>query len=194
MRNKVQEAQASLPEGTSPPFVNDEFGDVSVLTLALTADGFDLGQMFDISKHTRDTLYAVDGTKKIELLGVQDERIYLETSNAKLSQLGISPNTLMNALQTQNIISSGGQIDTGLLSFIIEPTGNFNSLEDLAETYITIPGTQESIALSDIATLHRGYVDPPNNLAYFNGEQAIVFAISMLPNYCLLYTSDAADE
>lgn len=186
VRNKVAQAQASLPEGTSTPYVNDEFGDVSVLTLALTADGFDLSQMFDISKHTRDTLYAVKGTKKIELLGVQDERIYLETSNARLSQLGISPNALMSALQTQNIISSGGQIDTGLLSFIIEPTGNFSSLEDLAETYITIPGTQESIALSDIATLNRGYIDPPDDLAYFNGEQAIVFAISMLPEYNIL--------
>ena len=186
LRNKVAQAQASMPEGTNAPFVNDEFGDVSVLTLALTADGFDLSQMFDISKHTRDTLYAVEGTKKIELLGVQDERIFLETSNAKLSQLGISPNALMNALQTQNIISSGGQIDTGLLSFIIEPTGNFRSVEDLAETYITIPGTEESIALSDIATLKRGYIDPPNDLAYFNGQQAIVFAISMLPEYNIL--------
>jgi multidrug efflux pump subunit AcrB len=186
VRNKVNQAQAALPEGTRASYVNDEFGDVSVLTLALTADGFDLGQMFDIAKHARDTLYGVAGTKKIELLGVQDERIYLETSNARLSQLGISPGALMQALQTQNIISSGGQIDTGLRSFIIEPTGNFNSLKQLGETYITIPGTEESIALSDIVTLKRDYVDPPDNPAYFNSEQAIVFAIAMLPEYNIL--------
>lgn len=186
LRNKVNQAQAALPEGTRSSHVNDEFGDVSVLTLALTGDGYDLGQMFDIAKHTRDTLYGVAGTKKIELLGVQDERIYLETSNARLAQLGISPTALMTALQTQNIISSGGQIDTGLRSFIIEPTGNFNSLEQLGETYITIPGREESIALSDIATLKRDYVDPPDNPAYFNSEQAIVFAISMLPDYNIL--------
>lgn len=186
LRNKVSQAQAALPDGTRPSYVNDEFGDVSVLTLALTGDGFDLGQMFDIAKHTRDTLYGVAGTKKIELLGVQDERIYLETSNARLAQLGISPNALMKALQTQNIISSGGQIDTGLHSFIIEPTGNFNSIAQLGETYITIPGTEEAIALSDIASLKRDYVDPPDNPAYYNGEQAIVFAISMLPEYNIL--------
>ncbi len=186
LRNKVDNAQSNLPDGTFPSFVNDEFGDVSVVTLALTADGFGLDDMYDIAQHIRDTLYAVEGTKKIEILGRQEERIYLEVSNAKLAQVGISPLTLINELQDQNIISSGGQLDTGAKSFIVEPTGNFNSVADIADTYISIPGTEDYIVLKDIVDIRKGYVDPPDKPAYFNGEQAIFFSIAMLPEYNIL--------
>lgn len=186
LRNKVSSAQSKLPSGTRTSHVNDEFGDVSVITLALTADGFDMEQMYDIAQHIRDTLYGVEGTKKIEILGAQAERVYLEASNAKLAQLGISPQALIGELQNQNIVRSGGQVDTGARSFIIEPTGNFNSLEDIANTYITIPNTEDFIALKDIVTIKKGYVDPPERLAYFNGQPAIFFATAMLPGYNIL--------
>ncbi|WDD99599.1 efflux RND transporter permease subunit [Thalassomonas actiniarum] len=183
VRNRVSEAAANLPEGTMTSRVNDSFGDVSVITLALTADGFNLGEMRDMAKHIRDLLYTVPGTKKVEVLGVQDERIFLESSSAKLAQLGISPQSIVNALQNQNIISSGGQVDTGDTSFIVEPSGNFNSLEEIAETRISIPGSQDSIALKDIVTVRRGYIDPPDEPAYFNGQPAIMFGVAMLENY-----------
>lgn len=186
VRNKANAAHLKMPSGTRPPFVNDEFGDVSVITLALTADGFDLGEMYDIAQHIRDTLYNVDGTKKIEILGQKQERIYLEVSNAKLSQLGISPHTLINELQSQNIIRSGGQIDTGQASFIVEPSGNFNSTDEIANTYINIPNSEDFIALKDIVSIKRDFIDPPEKLAYFNGKPAIFFAISMLENYNIL--------
>jgi len=95
LRNKVNAVQSRLPQGTRPTYVNDEFGDVSVVTLALTANGFEMSQMYDIAQHIRDTLYGVEGTKKIDILGAQAERIYLEASNAKLAQLGISPKALI---------------------------------------------------------------------------------------------------
>ena len=186
LRNKVNNAQNKLPKGTRPSFVNDEFGDVSVITLALTADGFDMSQMYDIAQHTRDTLYSVEGTKKIEILGAQTERIYLEASNAKLAQLGISPLALIGELQNQNIVQSGGRVDTGARSFIVEPTGNFNSIEDIENTYITIPNSEDFIALKDIVTIKKGYIDPPDKLAYFNGKPAIFFANAMLPEYNIL--------
>jgi len=186
VRNKTTAAHKKMPSGTRTPFVNDEFGDVSVITLALTADGFAMGEMYDIAQHIRDTLYGVEGTKKIEILGRQEERIFLEVSNAKLAQLGISPEALINELKNQNIISSGGQIDTGPLSFIVEPSGNFNSTIDIANTYINIPGSESFIALKDVVTLRRDFLDPPDKLAYFNGQQAIFFATSMLPEYNLL--------
>jgi len=186
LRNKVNSVQNQLPDGTSAPHVNDEFGDVSVITLALTADGFGMGEMYDIAQHIRDSLYDVDGTKKIEILGHQQERIFLEASNAKLSQLGISPQALIAELQNQNIISSGGQIDTGSRSFIVEPTGSFNNTADIANTYISIPNSEDFIALKDIVKLRRDYIDPPDKPAYFNGQQAIFFAIAMLPDYNIL--------
>lgn len=186
LRNKVAQVTASLPTGTQTPVVNDSFGDVSVVTLALTADGFDMAQMYDVAKHIRDNLYAVAGTKKVDLIGVQQERIFIEAASAKLSQLGIPPQSIISELQNQNIISPGGQIDTGKLSFVIEPTGNYSSLDELANTQITVPETDDMIALKDIVSLRRGFIDPPNQPAYFNGNPAIMFAVAMLPDYNLL--------
>lgn len=186
VRNRVDAAYANMPKGTRTPFVNDDFGDVSVITLALTADGFTMNNMFDIAQHIRDTLYAIEGTKKIEILGQQVERIFLETSNAKLSQLGISPTAIINELQNQNIILSGGQVDVGATSFIVEPSGNFNSIDDIANTFINIPNSEDFIALRDIVTVRHGYIDPPNKLAYFNGEPALFFTIAMLENHNIL--------
>ncbi len=186
VRNKANAAHAKMPSGTRSPFINDEFGDVSVITLALTADGFNLGEMYDIAQHIRDSLYGVEGTKKIEILGRKEERIYLEVSNAKLSQLGISPQALLEELQKQNIIRSGGQIDTGPKSFIVEPSGNFKSVADIADTYINIPNSEDFIALKDIVSIKRDFIDPPDKLAYFNGEPALFFATSMLEQYNIL--------
>ena len=186
VRNKATAAHTKMPSGTSTPYVNTEFGDVSVVTLALTADGFDMSAMYDIAQHIRDTLYSVEGTKKIEILGHLEERIFLEASNARLSQLGISPQALINELQKQNIIRSGGEVDTGKKSFIIEPSGNFGSVPDIANTYINIPNTEDFIALKDVVNIKRDYIDPPDKLAYYNGKPAIYFAIAMLPQYNIL--------
>lgn len=187
VRNEVEDATAQLPEGTQTPIINDDFGDVAVLTVALMAeDGFDMGAMFDQAQHIRDTMYGVDGTKRVDILGVQDERIYIEIVNAKLAQLGISPDELISILQNQNIIRPGGAIDADGKSFVIEPTGNFDSVEAIRDLLIPLPGTQESIAVRDIAVIERGFIDPPNRTAYFNGEEAIIFAISMADNFNVL--------
>lgn len=186
LRNKVNAVQSRLPQGTRPTYVNDEFGDVSVVTLALTANGFEMSQMYDIAQHIRDTLYGVEGTKKIDILGAQAERIYLEASNAKLAQLGISPKALIGELQNQNIVQSGGRVDTGAKSFIVEPSGNFDSIPDIENTYISIPNSEDFIALKDIVTIKKGYIDPPDKIAYFNGQPAIFFATAMLPEYNIL--------
>lgn len=186
LRNKVDEAYSTLPDGTHPSIINDEFGDVSMITLALSAPDYEMSLMHDMAKHIRDVLYSVEGTKKIEIMGVQHERIFMEISNAKLAQLGISPVALASILSTQNIIQPGGAVDTGARSFIIEPTGNFDSVDDIANTLITLPGTDDVIPLSDIVTISRGYIDPPDQPSYYNAEPAIMFAISMLDGYNVL--------
>ncbi|WP_017445053.1 efflux RND transporter permease subunit [Gayadomonas joobiniege] len=186
LRNKVSAARAKLPEGTGPSFVNDDFGDVAIITLALTSDGFSMAQMKDISEHIRDSLYGVEGTNKIELLGIQQERIYIEVANAKLAQLGIAPQQIAAVLQNQNIIRPGGRIETEHRSYTVEPTGNYDSIETIENTLINIPGLSQPLLLKDIATVSRGYIDPPEKIAYYNGERAIVFAISMLSGYNVL--------
>ena len=190
LRNKVNDVQKDLPDGTRPSIVNDEFGDVAVITLALTADGFTMRDMYDMSKHIRDHLYGVKGTKKIDVVGVQRERIYLEINTAKLEKLGINPKDISNTLRQQNIIHPGGEIDAGARSFVVEPTGNYLSVGDIGNTLIKIPasrGLKESvIPLKDIVNISRDYIDPPYQPSYFNGKPAVVFAISMLEGFNVL--------
>jgi multidrug efflux pump subunit AcrB len=192
LRNKVKDTEKELPEGASIPNINDEFGDVAVITMALTSDGFDMNDMHDMAKHIRDIIYSVKGIKKIDLFGVQDERIYLKFESTKLAELGINPSQISAALKSQNIILPGGQVDTGARSFVLEPTGDFKDIEELGDTLISVPhssfktDTESVISLRDIAVIERGYIDPPNKTAYFNGKPAIVFGISMLDGYNLL--------
>ena len=192
LRNKVKDVEKDLPKGASTPNINDEFGDVAVITMALTSDGFAMNEMHDMAKHIRDILYGIKGTKKIDLFGIQDERIYLKIESTKLAELGVNPSQIAAALSTQNIIMPGGQVDTGARSFVLEPTGDFKDLEELGDTLISVPrkgyktDVEDVISLRDIATIERGYIDPPNQTAYFNGKPAIVFGISMLEGYNLL--------
>ncbi|WP_435105297.1 efflux RND transporter permease subunit [Arhodomonas sp. AD133] len=186
LRDKVDEARPELPEGTHAPVINDDFGDVAVVTAALTSDDFSMRESFDMAKHIRDQLYGVKGTKRVDVLGVQPERIYIETRNARLAELGIDPEQLSATLQAQNIIRPGGAVDTGERLFPIEPTGNFTSVSAIRDTLITLPGTQRVIPLRDVAEVRRGYLDPPARKAYYNGEPAIMFSIAMLPDYSVL--------
>ncbi|WP_425403894.1 efflux RND transporter permease subunit [Hwanghaeella sp.] len=194
LRAKVTDARGNLPEGTGAPRIDDDRGDVSMITLALTSDGFDMGLMYDVAKHVRDTLYLVEGTKRIDLFGVQEERVFLEVSNARLAQLGISPFELISALQQQNIIHPGGDINVGAKEIILEPTGNYRSVEDIGETLITLQNNADVIPLKDIVSLRRDFADPPERPSYFNGEQAIVFAISMLSGQNVLEYSPRMRE
>lgn len=186
LRQRVEAARARLPQGTQRPLVNDDFGDVAVLTAALTAEGFSPGEMFDMAKHLRDTLYRVEGTRRIDLLGVEEERIFIETTNARLAELGLSSQDLADVLASRNIIRPGGEIDTGRKSFLVEPTGNFESLEAIRETLVPLPDDGGLVPLRDLAEVRRATADPPQRLTYVNGEQAIVFAFSMLEGYRVL--------
>ncbi len=187
LRDKINAVRSALPEGTSPYRVNDDFGNVAVLTVALIADpAFDMGQRQDMAQHIADMMFKVEGTKKIDILGVQQERIFIETENAKLAQLGVSPNQLIEAIRSQNIIRPGGEIDANGKNFIVQPSGNYESLEDIKNTFVTLPNQQETILLRDIATVSRGVVDPPFKTAYYNGKPAIIFAIAKHDNIDVL--------
>ncbi|MFD0858626.1 efflux RND transporter permease subunit [Roseovarius aquimarinus] len=178
LRAEVDLAAASLPEGTQPPVVTDDFGDVAVVTAALRSPDHSLAQLGDMASHVRDRLYAVPGTKSVDILGRQPERIYVETRTAKLASLGIGTEAIAGALRNQNIIRPGGEIDLGPRSLIIEPTGDYRDLEAIGETLIPMQAG-ETIPLRDIAELRRTLVDPPPQAAYYQGRPAIIFAIAM---------------
>ncbi|MEO0459736.1 MAG: efflux RND transporter permease subunit [Myxococcota bacterium] len=186
LRKKVEAARDDLPAGTGEPEINDDFGDVAVVTVAFMAKDSPFSDLYDRAKHIRDALYGVTGTKRVQVLGNREERIYVETSSAKLAELGLSPEAIGHALSLRNTLRPGGSLDTGRREFVVEPSGNFQSLEEIGATLVPVPDSSELIPVRDLANITRGYVDPPQRTAYLNGRPAIVFAVSMLEGYRVL--------
>lgn len=180
VRTKLQQAQSSLPQGTTPPHLNDDFGDVAVVTAALRGEDFSPAERNDIAEYVQDQLYAVPGTKRVDVLGSEPERMFVEVDDARLSEIGLDVTTLAAALRGQNIIVPGGEVDTGDRSFLVQPSGNFETITALEETLIPVPNQDTLIPLRDVARVRHGTQDPPERLAYFDGRPAIVFAVSML--------------
>jgi multidrug efflux pump subunit AcrB len=180
LRNRMDDVKPDLPEGTVGPMVQDTFGDTSVATIALWSDGFSMAEMQETSRQVRERLNLLKGIKKIDMTGQQDERIYLEVSNAKVAQLGIETDSIGKVLQQQNILLPGGSINVNGVEVIAETLGRFESLEEIGDVLIPISGTQGTVALRDIATIRKGYVDPIQNPAYYNGHPAIVLSVFLL--------------
>ena len=179
LRNKMNDVVPDLPAGTIGPFVNDEFGLTAVATVAIWSDGFSLAEMREVARKARDRLYSLTGIKKVEIYGIQDERIFLELSNAKMAQFGISPGVIVGTLQQQNIILPGGKVNVEGQDIVIEPSGNFNAVSEIESVIIPIPGTNQVTPLRDLVTITRGYVDPPDKPDYFTGRPAIVLSVSI---------------
>jgi multidrug efflux pump subunit AcrB len=195
VRNELDKVSNQLPEGTLPSFINDNFGDVAILTVALQAsDGISMGEMFDMAQHTRDELYLVDGTQSVNILGVQQEAIVIEVSDTKAAQLGISASQFINTLQTENVIRSGGVIDIDGQSFNVTPSGNFNTIEDIENVVFPLGEASQSIHLRDIAHVYRDVIDPPKQTAYFNGKPAIVLAIAKNDRYSVTEVSPRIEK
>ena len=179
VRNKVIDATPELPDDAIGPFVNDDFGDVTVVSAALTGEGFSLAQLHAVAKRVQDQLYLIPAVKRVELYGVQDETIWIEFSTARLAQLGFSISSIRQTLVTENVILPGGTVDTGQREIIVSPRGDFRTVDDIASVPIAIPGTDQTIQLRDLATVRRGYVDPPVAPFYYDGEQAVLIGVSM---------------
>ncbi len=180
LRNRMDDVKPDLPEGTIGPRVDDTFGDTSVATIALWADGFSMAEMHETARQIRERLNMLKGILKVDLTGVQDERIYLDVSNAKIAQLGIDTADIGKSLREQNILLPGGRINLNDVDVIVEVQGRFTSIEEIEEVLIPISGTQATIPLRDIATIRRAYEEPINNPAYYNGHQSIVLSVFIL--------------
>ncbi|MGB0678886.1 MAG: efflux RND transporter permease subunit, partial [Polyangiales bacterium] len=179
LRRKVDRAARALPVGVGQPQVNDEFGDTFNLIFTIGSDGFSYAEIKDIADDVRDELLRIADVAKVDILGAQEERVFVEYNNAKLAQLGLSPTQLQNILEARNIILPGGDIDLGSERIVLEPSGNFLSVEELRQTVIQIPGSEELAQLSDIAEIERGYVDPAKARVRAGGLPALALAISM---------------
>ena len=175
----MEKATPDLPDGIIGPFVNDEFGDVFGIILTITGDGFSYRQIKDVADDVRDELLRQSEVAKVEIYGVQEERVFIEYNNARLSELGISPSQLSSLLESQNIVMPGGDIRTKEEKIVLEPSGNFESVEEVRRTVIGVPGNRDLLFLEDLVDIYRGYIDPPDALLRSTGEPALGLGVSM---------------
>src|SRR6185436_4395410 len=167
----------NLPSGIYGPFFNDEFGDTYSIIYALTTDGFSRREVRDHAERVRTAFLLVPDVAKVDLIGVQDEKIYLEFSTQQIAALGLDINALAQVLQAQNAVAPSGVVEAGPERISIRISGGFTSEESLRAVNFTSNG--RFFRLSDIAKVRRGYVDPPQPLFRYNGEPAIGLAIAM---------------
>lgn len=177
VRKKIQDIRGQFPAGIQGPGFNDEFGDVFGSIYAFTADGLTLRQLRDYVEVARAEVREVPNIGKVELIGTQDEVLYLNFSTRKLAALGIDQRQAMQALQQQNAVTPAGVIEAGPERISVRTTGQFASEKDLQTVNLRI--NDRFFRLADIADIERGYVDPPSPMFRFNGQTAIGLAIGM---------------
>lgn len=177
IRNMVNDIQKDLPSGVYGPYFNDRFDDVYGNIYALTGEGYSYEEMRKTAEKIKLQFAYIKDVKKVELLGVQPERIYIQMETAKLSQLGLDVNSLANMINAQTSINASGMVETKDANAYLRITGNPNSVEQIASMPITANG--RVFRLGDIAVIKRDYADPPESKLYFNGKPAIGIALSM---------------
>lgn len=180
VRKKVSDIQAMLPTGIAGPFFNDEFGDTYALIYAFTSDGFGMRELRDEVERVRTEFLRVPDVAKVDFIGTQDEKIYLEFSTEQLSALGLDPSQLVASLQAQNAVQPSGTVESGPERIAIRVSGSFVSEKSIES--INLRHNGRFFRLADIATVRRGYADPPQPAFRYNGEPAIGLAISMTKN------------
>ncbi|MGE0802142.1 MAG: efflux RND transporter permease subunit [Lautropia sp.] len=178
VRKKVGDMRRTLPQEVAGPFFNDEFGDVFGTIYAFTGDGFTVADLKRHAENVRQELLRLPDVAKVELVGVQDERIYIETSNARMATLGIDPNRIAEQLAAQNIVTPAGTVQTESRSVPLRVTGQFDTVKEIEELRLAVGN--RVIRLGDIARVWRGYIDPPVYTMRFGGKQAIGVAVSMV--------------
>lgn len=183
LRDKMGDVEREMPEGTRGPFVNTEFGDVAITTIAMTAEGFSYREMEVTAKELQRQLYSVDGVSKVEISGVQEERIWLELDTRRFGTIGGQLNTLINDLQTQNIILPAGELNAGGNAILLEASGDFKSVEEIENMLTQIAVSGDFVRLNDIVTVKRGFVSPKEQPAFYNGRPALVISVQMQPAF-----------
>ena len=177
VRKNIGDMRRTLPQGVVGPGFNDDFGDTYGLIYAFTADGFSHRELRDYVEDMRSKLLQVPDVSKIEILGAQDEQIYVEFSTRQLAGLGIDRAALVDALQAQNAVIPAGSLQTGDEKLSIRVTGAFKSENDLLDVNFSSNG--RLIRLRDIAEVRRSLSDPPQPMFRVNGKPAIGLAIAM---------------
>lgn len=193
LRRKVLNIQPSLPPGASAPTVSDDFGDVFGIYYGLTADeGFSYDEMRNWAERIKTQVITADGVMKVALFGTQTEVVNVFISVDKLAGMGIDPKQLAQLLQSQNQIINTGEIDAGVLQLRVVANGTYKSLQDIKDQLITT-GSDQQVRLGDIATVEKGYMNPPSTIMRVNGKPAIGIGVSTDPEKDVVKTGELVD-
>ncbi|PVY69260.1 multidrug efflux pump subunit AcrB [Cupriavidus alkaliphilus] len=179
VRKKIGDIQQTLPTGVRGPFFNDEFGDVYGTIYALSADGFNYKELREYADLVRQELLRVPSVAKVSLIGLQDEKVYIEFNQARFAQLGLDINAIADQISQQNNLTGSGVLVTPSDNLQVRLSGQFGSVEDLENLVLRGPNGIANIRLGDIAHVYRGYVDPTQQRMRFNGKDVIGLGISM---------------
>jgi multidrug efflux pump len=177
VRKKIGDIRTTLPNGIQGPFFNDEFGDTYTNIYAITGDGFAYRDLKAFGDRIRAELLRVPGVAKVDFIAEQDEKVFVEISNTRLATLGVDPSTIVATLAAQNAIAPAGVFDTRTDRIYLRPTGAFDSLDSIRA--IVLRANDRVFRLGDIATVSRGYVDPPQQKMRVQGREALGVGITM---------------
>jgi multidrug efflux pump subunit AcrB len=177
VRKKIGDIKATLPPGVIGPFFNDEFGDTYGSIFALSGDGFTYEEVKEYADFVRQQFLRIPSVSKVELFGVQDEKLNIEFSQKKFSQLGISFDAIVSQIGSQNGIESTGVLTTSTDNLQVRVSGALMKVKDLENLQLRANGT--TFRLGDFATVKREYKNPPQDKMRFNGKEVIGLGISM---------------
>ncbi|WP_045226282.1 efflux RND transporter permease subunit [Methyloterricola oryzae] len=176
-RKKVGDIGLRLPPGVIGPFFNDEFGDTYSVIYAFSGEGFGYAELKDLAESARQRFLRVPDVEKVDLIGTQDEKIFVEFSDKKLAKLGFSTAQIGEALRGQNTLASTGQVEEPRRNLPIRITGSLASVDEVANLAVRVNGT--SIRIADVATVRRGYEEPAEFKMRFNGKDVVGLGITM---------------
>ncbi|OUS02844.1 multidrug transporter [Flavobacteriales bacterium 33_180_T64] len=178
LRRKLSALQG-LPSNVQPQLKDDGVGEVFGIVVGIISDGYSYIEIKEQADKLRNDLIKLDDAAKVEINGGQDERVFVKFDNAKLKMYGLTSSSLQNIITSTNILSSGGEINIEEERIILEPTGNFNSLDDIKEMLIPVGNDGGVVALEDITIVEKGYVYPPKQIVRINSKDAISLHVSL---------------
>ncbi len=192
LRRKLNTIQG-LPSGVSPNLNDDGVGDVYGIVVGLTSDGYSYTEMKEYADDIKDELIKLPDAAKVELGGVQEERVFVEFDNTRLKEYGLSASRLQQSISATNILNSGGQVNVGDERIILEPTGNFDSVDDIREILIAVGDGSQLVKLGDITRVTKGYIDPPTQIVSVNGREAISLHVNLKENKNIVALGEAVN-
>jgi len=178
LRRKVGDIQGQLPPGAGPSIVNDDYGDVWGIFIAIYGDEYTYAELKEVAKLLRRELLLVKDVAKVEFWGDRSEAVYVVPNRDRMSQLGIHPTQIIEKLRDKNLVADAGRVKVGSDFIAIAPTGTFKSVKDFEDLLIQGRDSGQQIYLRDVADVERGYVEPPRNVLQYDGHPAIGFGIS----------------